>query len=77
MAYWINQSGNHARPNWRQFYCDSDADITNLPTSKTEGPKQDGDSSAHKCCSVGSECLSIGSANVYILNSEDVWIQLG
>ena len=33
MAYWINAAGNSIRPNWRQFYCDADTDISNLPTS--------------------------------------------
>lgn len=39
MAYWINQAGNSTRPNWRQFYCDADSDIGNLPKSDTEGVK--------------------------------------
>lgn len=39
MAYWINQAGNKNRPNWRQFYCDADSDISNLPKSKSDGEK--------------------------------------
>ena len=73
MAYWINQAGNSTRPNWRQFYCDADSDISNLPKSKSDGIKQDGDSTAHKACSVGSECLVLESISVYILNSSDEW----
>lgn len=73
MAYWINQAGNSTRPNWRQFYCDADSDIANLPTSAAEGIKQDSDSTAHKACSVGSECLVLGTTSVYILNSSDEW----
>lgn len=76
MAYWINQAGNKNRPNWRQFYCDTDTDIANLPTSDTEGVKQDGDSTAHKACSVGSECLVLGTTSVYVLNSSDNWVEL-
>lgn len=76
MAYWINQAGNSTRPNWRQFYCDADTDIANLPTSATEGVKQDGDSAAHKACSVGSECLVLGTTSVYVLNSSDEWVKL-
>lgn len=76
MAYWINQAGNSTRPNWRQFYCDTDTDIANLPTSDTEGVKQDGDSTAHKACSVGSECLVLGTTSVYVLNSSDNWVEL-
>ena len=76
MAYWINQAGNSTRPNWRQFYCDADSDIDNLPTSTTEGVKQDVDSMAHKCCSVGSECLSLETSSVYVLNSSNKWAKI-
>ena len=76
MAYWINQTGNKNRPNWRQFYCDTDTDIKNLPTSSVAGVKQDENSTAHKCCSVGSECLVLGTTSVYVLNSSDEWVKL-
>lgn len=76
MAYWINEAGNKNRPNWHQFYCDADIDISNLPTSSTEGVKQDRDSMAHKCCAVGSECLVLGTTSVYVLNSSDNWVAL-
>ena len=76
MAYWINQAGNSTRPNWRQFYCDADSDIANLPTSAAAGVKQGGDSTAHKACSVGSECLVLGTTSVYVLNSSDNWVEL-
>lgn len=76
MAYWINQAGNSTRPNWRQFYCDADSDISALPTTSKEGKKQLGDSTSHKCCSVGSECLSIETTSVYVLDSSDIWRKL-
>lgn len=76
MAYWINQSGNKNRPNWRQFYCDADIDILSLPTSMTEGKKQDVDTTAYKCCSVGSECLALETMSVYVLNSSNIWSKL-
>lgn len=76
MAYWINQAGNATRPNWRQFYCDTDSDISNLPTSSTEGEDSSIDSTAYKCCSVGSEALSIESGKVFVLNGSDVWSEI-
>ena len=76
MAYWINQSGSDNRPNWRQFYCDTDTDVENLPTSRSNGVKQDGDSTASEACSIGSECLVLDSASVYVLNSSDKWIKI-
>ena len=76
MAYWINQSGNKNRPNWRQFYCDTEEDVSSLPTSSKGGVKQVGDSTAHQNFAIGSECLVLESTNVYVLNSSDTWIKL-
>ena len=30
MAYWINDVGNRNRPDLKEFYCDSEKDITGL-----------------------------------------------
>lgn len=76
MAYWINKYGNNNHPTWCQFYCDSDEDIANLPTSENEGVKQDKDTTAHRKCCVGSECLSLATASVYVLNSANEWKKL-
>lgn len=76
MAYWINKSGNASRPNWKQFYCDNTEDVAALPSSVAEGTQQEIDSSAHKICSVGSECLVIGTSDVYVLSSSNVWTKL-
>ena len=76
MAYWINKSENNNHPSWRQFYCDSDTDIANLPTSENEGVKQEMDSTAHRKCCVGSECLSLSTTTVYVLNSANEWKKL-
>ena len=76
MAYWINQAGNNNRANWRQFYCDTDTDIKNLPTSIAEGTKQDVDIVAHKKCSIGSECMSLTTSKVYILGSDNIWKEI-
>lgn len=76
MAYWINKSGNNNHSSWRQFYCDSDTDIANLPTSESEGVKQEMDSTAHRKCCIGSECLSLSTTTVYVLNSANEWKKL-
>lgn len=73
MSYWINKAGNNTRSNWRYFYCDSDEDITNLPTSISKGIKQDVDTSANNECSIGSKCKALSTNTIYILNSNNIW----
>ena len=76
MAYWINQIGNSNRANWKSFYCDTDDDIALLPTANSFGIKQDVDPTAHKKCSIGSECMSLSSAKVFILGSDNTWKEI-
>ena len=76
MAYWVQSAGSKTRSGYRLFYMDSDADATNLPTTSSEGAKQDVDSTAHRKCSVGSESLCISTGDVYVLNSSDEWKKL-
>lgn len=76
MAYWINQAGNNNRANWRSFYADTDTDVQSLPTSKSEGDKQTVDPTAHKRCSIGSECISLSSSKVFILGSDNIWKEI-
>lgn len=52
MSYWINKIGNSNRANWRQFYCDKDNDIDNLPNSATKGKFQEVDTNAYETCSI-------------------------
>lgn len=78
MAYWYDDSSPRAKTSRRvvDYIADTDADIYNLPTSTTEGEPQENDSTAHKCVCKGSTCLVIDSALVYMLNSNDQWVQL-
>lgn len=76
MAYWINQVGNSNHANWKSFYADADDDIQSLPTSIYEGDKQSIDPTAHKKCSIGSECMSLSSSKVFVLGSDNVWKEI-
>ena len=76
MAYWIHESGNGTRAKFKVFFMDADTDLANLPTSDTEGVKQDIDPYAHECCDIGSQCLSIESSKVFVLNSENEWTDI-
>ena len=52
--------------NYSEFICDSDSDIENLPTTKSE----DG-------CSVGSKAFVTETKKKYMLNNKDEWCFLG
>lgn len=74
MAYWINDVGNRNRPDLKEFYCDSEKDITGLPTSKKKGVVTSAiDESQIGKCSIGSSCFVIDKCKLYILNSKDIW----
>ena len=78
MAYWLDESSdanNMGSTKQKDFYCDSSADISDLPTSQHEGVPQ-GDTVTHKKVDKGSSCLCIGDSTLYMLNSEDQWIEM-
>lgn len=78
MAYWIDESSlSNVYGSSRQldFYCDTAADIANLPTHTKEGVPQ-GDTVTHKKVDKGSSCLCIADSSLYMLNSEDEWIKM-
>lgn len=71
--YWINQNNPDMRDGCRAFYCDTEADVANLPTSTRMGVQQGDDVISCQKVQKGSSCLVIGSAKYYMLNSHDVW----
>jgi len=75
MAYWIDES-NQARgtSNQMSYYCDTTADVQDLPTSTTPGVQQGEDTISCRPCGKGSFCLCIGTSSGYILNSNDQWV---
>ena len=58
------------------FFCDTDADIQDLPTSTKEGKKYPRDSGVDNKVAAGSSCLVIDTSKVYMLNSNDEWKEL-
>ena len=54
-----------------QFIIDMDSDINNLPTSTTKG------ANGENCVSKGSMAMSISSGSIFVLNSSDVWTEVG
>ena len=77
--YWIDTSSNSSMrgvPAQISFYCDDQSDISNLPTSSTEGVQQGDDTTSCRKCAKGSQCLCLSSSEVYMLNSNDEWLSL-
>lgn len=58
------------------FICDTDADIADLPTASAPGVKQGDDDASCMPVAKGSSCLVIGSSALYMLNSEDRWVEM-
>lgn len=77
MAYWIDESAKVGSGRQVTFFCDSDNDISNLPTSSASGVKQDTDDVSCLPCGKGSKALAIESGKIYILNSSDSWTEIG
>lgn len=76
MSYWINKIGNSNRANWRQFYCDKDNDIDNLPNSATKGKFQEVDTNAYETCSIGSVCKVLETGKIFVLGSNNIWTKI-
>lgn len=59
----------------RLFVCDTENDISNLPTNKKRGLKQDGDTVSDEICAIGSIAKIVETGNHYILNASGEWIK--
>lgn len=77
MAYWYKEGSNSGSSRQKQYLMDSDADVSSLPTSSQNGVKQQNDDVVHLRCGKGSAALSIGTGNIFILNSNDSWAKIG
>ena len=59
----------------REFICDTAADVTKLPTSKTMGEAQDGDTVSDEMCAVGSTASVTETGDLYELNASNTWVK--
>ena len=76
MAYWINSAVNFKSKNRKAFLCDTDADLTDLPTTKKKGKEQNGQNVINDIVEMGSVAYSIGSQKRYCLNSKEQWVEI-
>lgn len=76
MAYYFDESShNNGSGHQVEFYADTVDDIASLPTSTTEGVPQGDDNVLHKKVGKGSSCYVINPSSLYILNSNDEWVE--
>ena len=79
MAYWIDDHDpviSSSTSDQRNFYCDTTADIADLPGIDRFGVQQGDDTLSYHPVGPGSSCLCIGAGSLYILNSQDVWVEV-
>lgn len=75
--YWIDDTAPIRNARQMNFFLDSDADKDSLPTTTSRGVQQGLDTISCLPCGKGSAALSIASSKVFILNSNDKWIEIG
>jgi hypothetical protein len=79
MAYWIDEtdpirySGTSRQVS---FYIDTSADVASLPGINRRGVQQGDNTVSCQPVGPGSSALCIGSGTLFILNSEDVWVEV-
>lgn len=60
MGYSLNKQSNRIDYNVREYICDTEADIADIPTN----------------CAPGSTIFVIETSNLYMLNTKGEWIQI-
>lgn len=74
--YWINGNNREMNSGCVSFYCDIESDVAQLPTSQRLGVQQGDDITSCQKVKKGSTCLVLGASKYFILNSNDVWVEL-
>lgn len=75
MAFGITKVNSHpAYSNLKEFICQSEADISKLPTSTTYGTQADvGDESINDPCAIGSTAIIPNPLTMYVLSPDNTW----
>ena len=75
MAFGITKVNQHpAYSNLKEFICQSEADISKLPTSTTYGIQADvGDESINDPCAIGSTAIIPNPLMMYVLSPDNTW----
>ena len=80
MAYWIQEIGGDGKNSsgYKLFYCETEADVLDLPNMTDHGVPQENDTVSHKPCSAGCEALVRSTGDVLVLQkSTNTWEKIG
>lgn len=80
MAYWIQEFGGDGKNSqqYRLFYCETEADVQDLPNLTDYGIQQGNDTISNRPCIVGCEALTIDNGDLYVLKkSTNTWEKIG
>ena len=80
--YWLDENDAQVDNSQKAFFADDVSDIENLPTAKSWGAEQDyrysnPDIKYNYPVQYGSTCFVIATADVYMLNSKNIWTKVG
>ena len=77
MAYWIAEGSSVNNSRQLTYIMDEDNDKNLLPKVGIAGTQQGEDEVIHLPCGRGSQAISIASGKLFILDSNNVWTELG
>lgn len=80
MAYWIQEFGGDGKnySNYKLFYCETEADVLDLPNMTDEGVQQGSDTVSNKPCVAGCEALVLDTGDLYVLKkTTNMWEKIG
>ena len=77
--YWFDETAPVGAGRQVTFFLDNDLDVTNLPTHTRAGSNLDNpnDTTLSRPVGIGSKAFVIGSARLYMLDSNDNWVEVG
>lgn len=75
MAFGVTKVNSYpVHSNLKEFICQSEADISTLPTSTTYGTQADvGDESINDPCAIGSTAIIPNPLTMYVLSPDNTW----
>lgn len=80
MAYWIQEFGGDGKNSqqYRLFYCETEADVQDLPNLTDYGVQQGNDTTSNRPCIAGCEALALDTGDLYVLKkTTNMWEKIG
>lgn len=75
--FWIEEGSNDKLRGYRLYYCETESDISVLPTTTDAGTQEPLEDVINTPCTKGCEALVIQTGEVYTLTPTSGWVKLG